>query len=249
MKIRTALSRRYDLSTFIVHLSRDYEGSPARNNLASIIRNGILEARSPMGIALQHVKGHMEAENSQKVVSFSEAPLDQLWLFVEDLEPPRQVHLSKYGLAFPRQRARRLGINPVWYIDKTPGREWLHGPLGDAKPLNRLIESIPPAKFPESAISHITPFIEPMGTWATGQREFYWEREWRCRGAVRFYGDDIAFGLCPEDDIEPFEQWVAKLPLYGIRNHPLRFVDPAWGLEEILAVLSGLDWKDFSPFR
>jgi hypothetical protein len=248
MHIREALSRRYDLSTFIIHLTRDYEDEPARNNLASILRNRKLEARSGMGIAKEYVKGHRLAEQSQMVVSFSEAPLDQLWLFVEDLTPPRRVHLSKYGIAFTRQRARNLGVNPVWYIDKTPGRRWLHGNLGDNNPLNKLIEDVRPEVFHCAPIAEITPFIEPMGTWATGQREFYWEREWRSRGDVPFGPDDVAFGFCPEGDIAPFEEWVRGRPEFETRKYPLRFMDPSWGMEEILAVLSGIDWKDISPF-
>ena len=248
MHIREALSRRYDLSTFIVHLTRDYGDMTARDNLASILRTLKLEARSRMGIAKEYVEGHPEAERSQTVVSFSEAPLDQLWLFVEDLTPPRRVQLSKYGLALPRQKAQRLGINPVWYVDKTPGRDWLHGRPGDDKPLNRLVEDIPPEEYHEAPIAAITPFIEPMGTWATGQREFYWEREWRCRGDVSFLPSDLAFGLCPENDMKPFEDWVKQLPPYLTRDYPLRFIDPTWGLEEILAVLSGIGWQDISPF-
>ena len=49
-------------------------------------------------------------------------------------------------------------------------------------------------------------------------------------------------------EIRYFEEWIKSLEGYSKRKYPLRFVDPSWGLEEILAVLSGLEWSDFSPF-
>lgn len=249
MDIRRILSRRYDLSTFVVHLTRNYEDSEPEDNLRSILTMRKMEARSVRGIAESYVKGHEAAERSQRAVSFSEAPLDQLWSFVAETDPPRRIRLSSYGLAFPRQIARSLGANPVWYIDKTVGRgTWLHGPIGEGNPFNKLIEEEPAETYHERPISKITPFVEPMGTWESSQREFYWEREWRKVGDVNFGYGDIAFGLCPEGDVLEFEEWVESTGKNKGRKYALRFVDPMWGLEEILAVLSGLKWSDFSPF-
>jgi len=248
MHIREVISRRYDLSTFVVHLTRDFNGIEAKENLKSILSRGMIEARTVMGIAKSYVEGCDISETTQRAVSFSEAPLDQLWSFVVETDPPRQIQLSKFGIAFPRQVARKRGINPVWYIDKTVGRRWLHGPDGSDRPLNRLIEKTPPGTFYRNPMCEICPLIEPMGTWERRQREFYWEREWRKRGSLSFQLKDLAFGLCPEEEIEYFEEWAKELRGHSRRKYPLRFVDPTWGLEEILAVLSGMEWSDFSPF-
>jgi hypothetical protein len=246
--IREILSRRYDLSTFIVHLTRDFDGKIAEENLRSILKSKTVKARTPMGIARYWVKEHSNAEASQKAVSFSEAPLDQLWSFIQELDPPRKVQFSKFGIVFPRLVARRLDLNPIWYIDKTPGTTWLHGRKGSSSPLNRLIEKIDQDDFSASPISHLTPFIDPMGTWGESKREFSWEREWRKVGDLNFKPSDLAFGLAPEDKIEELEKWVNRLTSYKERKYPVRFVDPTWGLEEILAILSGIERSDFSPF-
>jgi hypothetical protein len=53
MKITDVLARRTDLSTFLVHLTRDANGRTARQNLDSIIQDNLIEARSPFGAAVQ----------------------------------------------------------------------------------------------------------------------------------------------------------------------------------------------------
>ena len=249
-EIKEILSRRYDLSTFIIHLTRNFDGSSAKDNLKSILKSQTVMAKTPMGVARYWVDGYPEAENSQKCVSFSEAPLDQLWSFVEEIDTPRDVKFSKYGIVFPRQVARRLNLNPIWYIDKTPGTKLLYGNIGSSEPLNQIIESIESKKFQTHPISELTPLMDIMGKWGRKRKEFYWEREWRKKGDLNFEPNDIAFGLCPEEDIDEFESWVNnRLIAYNkFRKHLLRFVDPTWGLQEILAVLSGIDRSDFSPF-
>jgi hypothetical protein len=37
----------------------------------------------------------------------------------------RQIRLSPFGLAFSKMRAREKSANPVWYIDITPGHDFL----------------------------------------------------------------------------------------------------------------------------
>jgi hypothetical protein len=65
----------------------------------------------------------------------------------------------------------------VWYVDKTPGREWmiahaldttLESILADMAETGRSIDVYPAAR--------LFPFFEFMGTWPTtgGQREFWW---------------------------------------------------------------------------
>lgn len=52
MDIKELLARRSDLSTFLVHLTRDYESMSARDNLKSIVSDRVIEARNPFGSAL-----------------------------------------------------------------------------------------------------------------------------------------------------------------------------------------------------
>jgi hypothetical protein len=65
------------------------------------------------------------AQQSQRVVCFSETPLEHVYSLVADIEG-RQINLEPYGIALTKLVARRIGVNPVWYVDMTPaGHEWL----------------------------------------------------------------------------------------------------------------------------
>jgi hypothetical protein len=46
----------------------------------------------------------------------------------------RQHSFKPYGVAFTRTTGRRERCNPVWYIDITPGKNWLTAPV------NQLVE-------------------------------------------------------------------------------------------------------------
>lgn len=43
-QIEELLHRRTDLSTFVIHWTRDYEGTTAKDNLTSILKSHTLEA-------------------------------------------------------------------------------------------------------------------------------------------------------------------------------------------------------------
>jgi hypothetical protein len=62
-----------------------------------------------------------------------------------------------------------------------------------------------------------------MGVWIETRKEFSWEREWRHRGNFTFSDLDVALVLCPEDEIEDFEDL-----------GPYAAVDPSWSLERII---------------
>jgi hypothetical protein len=75
--IREVLHRRTDLSTFVVHLTKDtHDGNQAATNLFSIIQQRRIFARSPMGWATtKDPQTHAPfvvgpALDSQRVVSF-----------------------------------------------------------------------------------------------------------------------------------------------------------------------------------
>ena len=121
--IRDVLNRRNDLSTFVVHLTREFDDVPPADNLRRIIQQRRLKARTPMGwAATQDDSSNLQAQ-TQRVVSFSETPLEHIYSLVADIAS-RRVNLRPYGLAVTKMAARRLGVNPVWYVDMTPGRTW-----------------------------------------------------------------------------------------------------------------------------
>lgn len=231
--IAEVLNCRGDLSTFVVHLTRDYDDKDAPANLLSILQTGGIEARSPMGWAKDEaVSLGRAAENSQRVVSFSETPLEHIYSLFADI-PYRRIRLQPYGIAFTKMVARRKGVNPVWYVDMTPGRDWQI-----AKALDALrAEAVASSSFRNHPAARIFPFVERIGTWPAGQKEFWWEREWRHIGDFYFGLEDVALVLCPEAEHAAFEVIAGR-----------KCVDPGWSLERMIAKLVGLQAADVTPF-
>jgi hypothetical protein len=243
-EIEELIHRRTDLSTFVIHWTRDFESAPARENLLAILNDGRILARNPMGAAVKKLEKQPGGEDreraleSQKVVCFTEAPLEQAWSFVSYIHG-REAQFKPYGLAFTKRTARRLGINPVWYVDMTPGHDWL------MKHVESLVErAIQPenSTFGEDPIAQMAPFIEGMGTWDGRRKEFWWEREWRHKGHLGFRLREIAVILCPEHDMEAFQGLAGPSPSQDHRQVPL--LDPRWGLEHIIAALAGVPNED-----
>lgn len=241
-QIQEILHRRTDLSTFLVHLTRDLGGMSAKERLEVIVEERTLVAASPMGWAADQDDPDDETAQSQRVVCFSEAPLEQAWTFATPIEG-RQVQLEPYGVALPKFSARKRGVNPVWYVDMTPGRNWLI-----AHALDELREqATATGDFHHQPAARVLPFAEPMGAWASSIREFWWEREWRHVGTFHLPPDGCLF-LCPEDEIDEFvpEHENEKPSEWNRRKR--RFIDPRWGLERIIAHLAGMPKDDVTPF-
>ncbi len=229
--IRDVLSQRSDMSSFLVHFTRATgDGKSPRSNLKRILKTKTLEARNPFGQARSLRRGDRE---SQRCVSFSEVPLEHIDCLTFEI-PRRQVRLSPFGLVFSKMRAREKGANPVWYIDITPGHDFL------TKSVDKMIDAAQSkGNFRDSPMARICPFIEQMGTGVrvsdgrNYQKEFWWEREWRYVGDFRFGESDIAFGFAPEAYIEEFEDF-----MHRPKRRSVRFVDSTWSTERMIAHLA-----------
>ncbi len=200
--VRDVLNRRTDLSTFVVHLTRAREAVTAKDALLSIIDDRRLRAGQPMGWALGHpgIRLSEQLKLTQRVVCFSETPLEHACALFAPIAN-RQVKLAGYGVAFTKMTARGMGVNPVWYVEFTPGGV---RPLANA--LNNLVEEIVRGEDVEqSSLWKVTPFIEGMGSWGEPRRyrESWWEREWRHLGDLDIAPAwDKSIWLCPEEDID-----------------------------------------------
>jgi Putative abortive phage resistance protein AbiGi, antitoxin len=240
-KIRKILHRRTDLSTFVVHLTRRRDANyTAADALTNIARTRRLEARNPMGIAKQQDDPNDPTKQSQRVVCFSETPLEHVNLMCGPIEG-RTVEMEPYGIALTKLKARKLGINPIWYLDTTPGRDWtLANTLDGVRDAAVRQAQAEGENFHSYAITALFPFIEQMGTWPSGSRkEFWWEREWRHAGHLDLPATALIW-LCPEADIDRVN---------GGAGYELKpWLDPMWGLEEIIAHLSGFQLHDVTPF-
>lgn len=98
--IEDMLHRRNDLSTFLVHFTRPPDGmTSGLDALKSIVSQNMLEARTAYGAAT-----HLPwAVDSQKVVCFTETPLEHSWTMTLQLAERRTSNFAPYGLAFTRR--------------------------------------------------------------------------------------------------------------------------------------------------
>lgn len=233
MDIKEIIARRGDLSTFIVHLTRTFDEQDGKGNLKKIISDKVIVAKNSYGCAVKKIEERNLNVNqfpSQRVVSFTETPLEYINLLLSNIDG-REINFESYGLALTKVSARKRGGNPVWYVDITPGHTWL------TEPINILIgQLLDKGEFEGSNFSKLTPFIEQMGSHKEKneikyRKEFWWEREWRHVGDFCLPPNFI--GLCPENEIGEFEA------LARDNAFKARFIDPKWGLEKIIAHLAG----------
>lgn len=134
-----------------------------------------------MGWADDEDDPHDDAKQSQRVVCFSEVPLEHIYSLVAEI-PGRRVRLEPYGVALTKMTGRRHGVNPVWYVDMTPGRDWV-----EQQALQELKDAAQATgAFHEQPAARLFPYFEQMGTWGGRQKEFWWEREWRHIGHFDF---------------------------------------------------------------
>lgn len=238
MDIKQLLARRSDLSTFLVHLTREYPpGTHARDNLKSILIDQVIEARTAYGSAVKRLDEleifNDKSKDTQKVVCFTETPLEHVRLLTGEIEK-RATQFGPYGIAISKRLARKTGVNPVWYLDITPGHSWLTTPLNNL--INKEIEG---NMFATSDIAKLAPFIEQMGVGENYFKEYWWEREWRHLGDFSL---DMKFiVICPE------KEWESITPDW-MRVVPRPFVDPEWSLEKIIGRLAGFEPTEVDPF-
>jgi hypothetical protein len=256
-RIEELLHRRHDLSTFVVHLTRNFGEADARANLLDILIGMVIEARTPMGVGSAYFTTDPAFAATQRTVCFTETPLEQIWMMCEDIEG-RTVQLQPYGLVFTKTWARRKGANPVMYVDITPGHSWLTGPINamlaaadDGHALDQDGDAWTQVDLAGSPIARLTPFFEPMGRPANVRREWWWEREWRRAGHVGFHWHDVVAVLVPAEDHDLFAAAFEQRRHdhhYGPPLRPLRYLDPRWGLERMVAALVELPEADIGPF-
>lgn len=241
MKIEDLLSKRSDLSTFLVHLTRSHAGVTAKERLHRIITSQRLDIGDAMGLAVSTLAAGQLNADSQRCVCFTETPLENVKFMLGAIEG-RQCQFEPYGVAITKRQGRENGVNPIWYVDITPGHDWLTGPLN-----NLVDEALASGKpFKDCPISKITPFIEQMGTGAKPEgggyrKEFWWEREWRSTSSVSLGWRFLV--LCPEEEFDGLNE-IVKLLDVALK---VKFIDPRWSLEQIIASLAGFSTAEIRP--
>lgn len=213
------VAQRSDLSQFLIHLTRDtshytngvHRTTTASRNLESIIQSTTLQARQSYSYFKYRSGQHIQA-NWLNSVCFTETPLKNIQIQFQRI-PNRQIHFQPYGLAFFETAVRQANGNPVIYVD-TVNR-------------NNLTEMDAIKNDPNCAqfrgLLHLFQTFGPgFGSMAHLNIDFRWEREWRIQGNFQFnIRASIAFGLCPDTEINHFEALVGNgIPFVDPRDHP-----------------------------
>jgi Putative abortive phage resistance protein AbiGi, antitoxin len=252
--IEELLHRRTDLSTFLVHFTRETDTAPrsARDKLVNILHTRRLQARAAYGMATELAARYPQVAVTQQVVCFTETPLEHAWMMVSPIEG-RSVQFDGHGVAFTKTFARRKGVNPVWYLDMTPsGHDWLTEPVRGlveqavADAARQATGGPDPEELAAAPILRLTPFVEQMGTPGVVRKEFWWEREWRHVGDLQFAPADIVVAFAPQAEHDWLRERLAQSPHYPDGALPL--VDASWGLERMIGALAGVAGDNLGPF-
>jgi len=233
----------------------------ARQNLLSILTARSIDARNVHGMTRVLAAADPAVAAVQRCVCLTETPIEHTWMMCRPIAN-RQNQFSPYGLAFPKAWARRSGVNPVWYLDITPGHDFLTRPindlieiagLGEARAFvadgrsGKLLARVSAAR---SQVARLAPFIEMMGTYngeSPYRKEFWWEREWRKVGRLQFAWSNVVAVFAPESDHRSFVSDLTRLAHIDSPEHP-PLLDPSWGIERMIASLRGLSSADAGPF-
>jgi len=223
--IQDILARRPDLNTFLVHLLQGTDASEVKRRLIATLNEGWVRAASTQGPDLAALDRAGGTTEPQHCVSFMETPVEHVIHMLGDI--PGHAHpLQPYGVAITRQQGREMGVNPVWYVDTTPGHVSLVDSIGQL-----IDDAVASEDFKASAMVRLAPFIEPMGPTRSGHRETWWERAWRHVGDFPLPPDHIVF--CPEAEMEEVRRSLTRGAAVTT------FVDPAWSLEQTISHLAG----------
>lgn len=89
-----------------------------------------------------------------------------------------------------------------------------------------------------------------MGDWSTdgntNRKEFWWEREWRRVGNFFIEPFSTVALLAPSSDHSELRSFLNTLHRWSSKDVPI--LDPGWGLERMIAVMSGVSDHLLGPF-
>lgn len=221
-EIQEILNFRTDISPFLVHLTREYNGNAAKENLENIIKEKTLKQSgnriSDARFGIDDLT--LEEEERKQIfgaICFTETPLNEVHCLLEIQH--RNFDLKPYGLVFMKERLSNRGVSPVFYLNNKNG---------DKDGVLRVLCSLCMKNTTKKEAKKILPLIACFGKHITapnartpqnGDQDFLWEREWRypyIDGDFTFTEEDVFVGLCPDEEIAYFER---KLP-------NVKFVDP-----------------------
>lgn len=235
--------KRDDISRFLVHLTRDYDDSKARENLLGILSDKKIEARNAHCLVMHKLATAGLSSVLRKKfrsVCFTEAPLSQIDKLTSPL-PKRQIRLKPYGLVFWKEELMDSGASPALYVNARGSdlSQYLLAQFEDTFRGTTQLRSLR-AKQKEHCES-IIQFFALLNV-VSKKHDFLWEREWRHMGDFPFQYRDIVAVIARKPD--EFREEYAKLlrPSAAKLLNRIPHLDPNWNHEEIVEALAIQMW-------
>lgn len=235
---------REDLSRFLVHLTRDYEGKSAKDNLLNILKDRKIFARNAHCLVkykLDQMKFSKVLKKKFNTVCFTETPLTQINQLTANIEG-RQIKLKPFGLIFWKEDLFGKGASPAVYINAkgTPISRFL---LDEFDSIFDGITTLKELKKVEAdhykSIVHYYSLINVVND----KHDFLWEREWRHHGNFSFdYYDLVA--IIAEDPTSFEKECKQSLDddqLEDVDKIPI--ISPDWTYEEVIEELAVTIWN------
>jgi hypothetical protein len=234
-------NNRDDLSRFLVHLTRDYDGESAEANLINIIKKKTIEARNAHCLVMHRIRNFTPVLKKKfKTVCFTEAPLTQLNRVVNEIKG-RKIILQPFGLIFWKENLFELGASPAIYIN-AKGTSISQFLLNEFDSIFKNVKTF--KKFKEQEKKHYTNIVQyySLINVVNDKHDFMWEREWRHHGDFKFKYNDIVAIVAKDPDI--FENWLEK----NLTDRQYKFIkrlpiiNPEWTYEELVEELAISIW-------
>jgi hypothetical protein len=235
---------RDDFSRFLVHLTRDYEGSSAQENLISILRKRRVEARNAHCLFAPKIKdiGFSKVLKRQfNTVCLTEIPLNQLRFLAQEI-PKRKIELKPFGIVFWKTHLLDEGANPAIYVNsKAAGlRELLLKQFDHHFEEMRLYRDFKKV-YGEDADAIIRYYA--LINIISERVDFSWEREWRLKGDLSFNFDRLVAIIA--HDPKAFRRKINKK--FGrklqreIKSVPV--ISPEWNYEQLVEEMTFRIWE------
>jgi hypothetical protein len=231
---KTATQHRTDYSRCIVHLTRDdrksfTNGASARENLLQILRNKSIWSIKPHCIYNNEIsKFGKEKQAGYRVACFTEVPLSQLHLLVQEI-PGRKIKLEPYGVVFTKEFIASKGGQPAIYVNSYDGNVRVREAVD-------YLFSVATSSDEHKILRRIVPFMNAMHE----QYDFTWEREWRTTKSLNFKLSDLVCIILPEKGEDDIKEKAIKA---GIA-----VISPGWTYEQIITELADQQRKTKDTF-
>lgn len=180
--VKDIVRKRKDLSNNLVHLTRDYKGFNAIENLKSIISSETIEARNPDCLWKNEIPD--ELKSYFNVLSLTETPLTQIYNLVT-IEFRRRIMLQPYGIIFLKEDLINVGASPVLYLYQDIQLQLFR----------KLFEENINTQL-DTNFLNVFNFVKRIHE----QEDFHWEREWKRIGSLNF--SEIKYDVLVKNEVE-----------------------------------------------